>query len=34
YRVRKIEAITGRSLESMEDRVELWLGLRAHELRG
>jgi purine catabolism regulator len=34
YRVRKIEALTGRSLESMEDRVELWLGLRAHELGG
>jgi purine catabolism regulator len=33
YRLRKIEALTGRSLESMEDRVELWLGLRAHELR-
>lgn len=32
YRLRKIEALTGRSLDSMDDQVELWLGLRAHEL--
>lgn len=34
YRVRKIEALTGRSLGAIEDQVELWLGLRAHELGG
>lgn len=34
YRVRKIEALTGRSLGAMDDQVELWLGLRAHEIGG
>ena len=32
YRLRKIEALTGRSLDAMDDQVELWLGLRALEL--
>jgi PucR family transcriptional regulator, purine catabolism regulatory protein len=34
YRLRKIEGLTGRSLDRMEDCVELWLALRADELRG
>jgi purine catabolism regulator len=32
YRLRRIESLTGRSLESIDDQVELWVGLRAHEL--
>jgi purine catabolism regulator len=32
YRLRRIETLTGRSLESIDDQVELWVGLRAHEL--
>jgi purine catabolism regulatory family protein/PucR-like helix-turn-helix protein/diguanylate cyclase with GGDEF domain len=32
YRLRKIEELTARSLDSMDDQVELWLGLRALEL--
>jgi purine catabolism regulator len=32
YRLRRIEELTGRSLASMDDRFELWLGLRAQEL--
>jgi purine catabolism regulator len=34
YRLKRIEKVTSRSLSSMDDRFELWLGLRAHELRG
>jgi PucR family transcriptional regulator, purine catabolism regulatory protein len=34
YRVRKIESLTGRSLNRIDDQVELWLGLRAHDLGG
>jgi purine catabolism regulator len=34
YRVRKIEALTGRRPTDARDRLELWLALRAHELRG
>jgi purine catabolism regulator len=30
YRLRRIENLTGRSLDTVEDQVELWLGLRAH----
>ncbi len=30
YRLRRIEQLTGRSLDTIEDQVELWLGLRAH----
>jgi purine catabolism regulator len=33
YRIRKIEELTGRDLSSAGDRLELWLALRAHELR-
>jgi PucR family transcriptional regulator, purine catabolism regulatory protein len=33
YRARKIEELTGRDLASAGDRLELWLALRAHELR-
>ncbi len=33
YRVRKIEELTGRDLSSAGDRLELWLALRAHQLR-
>jgi DNA-binding PucR family transcriptional regulator len=29
YRLARVEALTGRSLGSMADRVELWLALRA-----
>jgi purine catabolism regulator len=29
YRLARVEALTGRSLASMADRVELWLALRA-----
>jgi purine catabolism regulator len=32
YRLRRIEALTARSLSSTEDVVELWLALRAVEL--
>ena len=34
YRIRKIEQLTGRSPADARDRLELWLALRAHELRG
>ena len=34
YRIRKIEELTGRDLSDARDRLELWLALRAHELRG
>jgi purine catabolism regulator len=33
YRVRKIEELTGRNLGDAGDRLELWLALRAHDLR-
>jgi PucR family transcriptional regulator, purine catabolism regulatory protein len=33
YRIRKIEELTGRDLSSAGDRLELWLALRADELR-
>ena len=33
YRVRKIEELTGRDLSNAGDRLELWLALRAHQLR-
>jgi purine catabolism regulator len=33
YRLKRVEEITSRSLRSMDDRFELWLGLRAYELR-
>jgi len=34
YRIGKIEKLTGRSPTEARDRLELWLALRAHELRG
>ena len=34
YRIRKIETLTGRKPTDARDRLELWLALRAHELRG
>lgn len=34
YRVRRIEQLTGRSLSSTKDVVELWLALRALEVAG
>jgi purine catabolism regulator len=33
YRIRKVELLTGRSPADARDRLELWLALRAHELR-
>jgi PucR family transcriptional regulator, purine catabolism regulatory protein len=33
YRMRKVEELTGRDLENAEDRLELWLALRAYDLR-
>jgi purine catabolism regulator len=33
YRIRKVEQLTGRSPADARDRLELWLALRAHELR-
>jgi len=33
YRVRKIQELTGRDLTDAGDRLELWLALRAHQLR-
>ncbi len=32
YRIRKIEELTGRDLNQAQDRIELWLALRAREL--
>lgn len=32
YRVRRIEALTGRDFSRARDRIELWLALRAREL--
>ena len=33
YRVRKIEELTGRDLNDARDRLELWLALRAYDMR-
>ena len=33
YRMRKVEELTGRDLGAAEDRLELWLALRAYDLR-
>jgi purine catabolism regulator len=33
YRMRKVEELTGRDLADAEDRLELWLALRAYDLR-
>ena len=32
YRIRRIEELTGRSLDSARDRIDFWLALRAREL--
>ncbi len=32
YRIRRIEELTGRNLNHAQDRIELWLALRAREL--
>lgn len=32
YRIRRIEELTGRDLSQAQDRIELWLALRAREL--
>ena len=32
HRIRRIERLTGRDLDSARDRVELWLALKAREL--
>jgi purine catabolism regulator len=34
YRTRRIEALTGRSLQSARDRIDFWLALRGRELLG
>jgi purine catabolism regulator len=34
YRIRRIEALTGRDLHSARDRIEFWLALRGRELVG
>ncbi len=34
YRIRRIESLTGRSLQSARDRIEFWLALRGRELVG
>lgn len=34
YRIRRIEALTGRSLASARDRIDFWLALRGRELVG
>ena len=34
YRMRRVEEVTGRRLDRTQDVVELWLGLRAHDLVG
>jgi purine catabolism regulator len=34
YRIRKIEALTGRTPTDARDRLELWLALEAHALQG
>jgi purine catabolism regulator len=33
YRMRKISELTGRDLGDAGDRLELWLALRAHQIR-
>ena len=32
YRIRRVEELTGRSLDSARDRIDLWLALRGREL--
>ncbi|HZO79897.1 MAG TPA: PucR family transcriptional regulator ligand-binding domain-containing protein [Solirubrobacteraceae bacterium] len=34
YRIRRIESLTGRSLNNARDRIEFWLALRGRELIG
>ncbi len=34
YRIRRIEALTGRSLQNARDRIDFWLALRGRELLG
>ena len=34
YRIRRVESLTGRSLNSARDRIEFWLALRGRELVG
>ena len=34
YRIGRVEELTGRTLSTADDRVELWLALRVDELRG
>jgi purine catabolism regulator len=32
YRMRRVEELTGRDLQSARDRIEFWLALRGREL--
>jgi purine catabolism regulator len=32
YRIRRVEELTGRSLDSARDRIDFWLALRGREL--
>jgi purine catabolism regulator len=34
YRLRKVEQLTGLSLDSVQGKAQLWLGLQAHDLTG
>ena len=34
YRIRRVEELTGRSLDSARDRIDFWLALRGRELIG
>jgi purine catabolism regulator len=34
YRMRRIEALTGRSLQNARDRIDFWLALRGRDLLG
>jgi purine catabolism regulator len=34
YRIRRIESVTGRSLQNARDRIDFWLALRGRELLG
>ena len=34
YRIRRVEELTGRSLDSARDRIDFWLALRGRELVG
>jgi purine catabolism regulator len=34
YRIRRVEALTGRSLQNARDRIDFWLALRGRELLG